>query len=56
MVKLVVTLVEPVTVRVDPLNVRLPLSSSSPDVPAKTTLPDVRSATAADVAETVPPD
>ena len=46
----------PVTERTEPLNVRLPLSSSSPDVPANTTLPDVRSATAADVAETVPPD
>ena len=46
----------PVTARTEPLNVRLPLSSSSPDVPANTPLPDVRSATAADVAETVPPD
>ena len=36
---------EPVTASVEPLNVRLPLSSISPDVPAKTTLPDVRSDT-----------
>ena len=35
----------PVTARVDPLNVRLPLSSSSPPVPARTTLPDVKSST-----------
>ena len=33
----------PVTARTVPLNVRLPLSSSSPDEPARTTLPDVRS-------------
>ena len=46
----------PVTFNVEPSNVRLPLSSSSPEVPARTTLPDVRSAIAADVAETVPPD
>ena len=33
----------PVTARTVPLNVRLPLSSNSPDAPANTTLPDVRS-------------
>ena len=37
----------PVTARVEPLNVRLPLSSISPDVPASTTLPEVRSETLA---------
>ena len=37
----------PVTARVEPLNVRLPLSSNSPDEPASTTLPDVRSPMAA---------
>ena len=37
----------PVTARTVPLNVRLPLSSSSPEEPASTTLPDVRSAIAA---------
>ena len=51
-----VPVIVPVTARTEPLNVRLPLSSSSPEVPARTTLPDVRSAIAADVAETVPPD
>ena len=33
----------PVTARVDPSNVKLPESSSAPDVPAKTTLPEVKS-------------
>ena len=37
----------PVTVRVEPSKVRLPLSSNSPDVPARTTLPSVKSETAA---------
>ena len=33
----------PVTLRSEPLNVRLPLSSIAPDVPANTTRPDVKS-------------
>ena len=37
----------PVTARVEPLKVRLPLSSSSPPEPARTTRPSVRSLTAA---------
>ena len=37
------TVAPPVTARVDPLNVRFPESSISPDVPAKTTLPEVKS-------------
>ena len=35
----------PPTIRLDPLNVRFALSSSSPPVPARTTLPEVRSST-----------
>ena len=35
----------PVTVNFVPLNVKLPLSSISPPVPARTTLPDVKSST-----------
>ena len=38
----------PVTFRSEPLNVRLPLSSRAPAVPANTTRPDVRSETVAD--------
>ena len=37
----------PVIPSVDPSNVKLPESSSSPEVPANTTLPDVRSLIAA---------
>ena len=44
----------PVTPNCDPLNVRFPESSSSPDVPARTTLPSVRSEIAAELA-TKPP-
>ena len=35
----------PPTVRLDPLNVRFALSSNSPLVPARTTLPEVKSST-----------
>ena len=35
----------PPIVRLDPLNVRLALFSSSPPVPARTTLPEVKSST-----------
>ena len=52
-VRLLVTLAVPVTVSAEPLNVRFPLSSISPDVPARTTLPEVRSDTLA-VAATKP--
>ena len=51
----------PVTFRVEPSNVRLPLSSREPAVPANTTRPDVRSDTVADarvdspVTPSVPP-
>ena len=41
------TVSSPVTARVEPSKVRLPLSSSSPPEPARTTRPSVRSLTAA---------
>ena len=44
-VTLLDAVIEPVTARVEPLNVRLPLSSIAPAVPANTTRPDVRSDT-----------
>ena len=47
-VKLPERVISPVTARVDPLNVRFPLSSSSPAVPAITTRLSVRSETFAD--------
>ena len=44
-VRSLLTVASPVTARVPELNVRFPLSSSSPSVPASTTLPDVKSET-----------
>ena len=44
-VTLLDAVIEPVTARVEPLNVRFPESSIAPSVPANTTRPDVRSDT-----------
>ena len=44
------------TVRVDPSNVKLELSSKAPDVPAITTLLSVRSETVAEAAVSSPPN
>ena len=46
----------PVTFRSEPLNVRLPLSSIAPAVPASTTRPDVRSDTVAELIVDSPPE
>ena len=45
-----VAVTPPVTLRVEPSNVRLPLSSSSPPEPARTIRPSVRSEIAAELA------
>ena len=52
--KLPVEFMLPVTFNCDPLNVRLPLSCSSPFDPAVTTLPDVRSDTCIDATVATP--
>ena len=54
--KSVVICALPVTVNLVPLNVKLPLSSRAPDVPAITTLSFVKSLTVAELKVVSPPD
>ena len=46
--RVVLTVAAPVTAKVEPLNVKFALSSTAPEVPARTTLPSVKSEIVAD--------